>query len=1028
MQTVDLCKRTTGKIWCRKPNPTIYDGIIVTISNTVPSSLSHPSRNIRFLHSAFDAEGDTFLACDHQGSIYQFDLNRNRFELVQKTGVACTALAFSLRRRHEFLVALSDYTLKCFDAEKKELIAWMKGHESAIHTISVHASGRYALTSSADTAQLWDLDTFQRKRKLNIKENVGIVKVFFLPMSNSIMTCFKDFSIFCWDSETLNCKYQLPVPDSDVHFKDFACSRDGRLLAAGGKSKFIHVWNLETHQMQHIIQLPAKVKCVKQLGFLPELFGCPGKQVLGVLSQDGIMRFIDIVTCKLLFDIGSIDKRIMNASISPNGRYVVCVIEDGTINLLGVHALTSEINKPPAPLVQIVSSKDDELDEQKKPLISKIPQVFTVEEPEESLPAGLNHKRLLGILKGYGEYPVKYRMFIWRSLLRLPENHAAYAALVDKGTHSSYTKIHQEYPIKSRKLLRVLQRTLSAMAHWSPIFGETQYLPLFAFPFVKLCQNNQLVCFEVVASILVNWCQHWFEYFPNPPINMLSMVENLLAHHDKELLQHFVKYKVTSQIYAWPLLETAFSEVLTKDEWLKMWDNVISNHPSFLLTSVVSYSICSRGALLNCTEIDDFKYYFHNRNAVDLNQVIKEAYRIESASPVEINPKRMLEPFQPLTKGQYPIFNKYPKFIVDYQIQERERLRQEEMEYLKQRQLSLQLQQETIHHRHEEEAWYRQQQLLMDAEEKRRLMIKDEEEKLVEQRQRLQAMNREMKVKEMTLLDAARRKFMHHQQRQKELELKRLDDELQSKKLIRDQETRNAINEAESRNMQLQLQKQMLQQDLEREALKSTFGQKHYADGIDKEAEISRRLKFHEFIPDDVGDPHKRAMQKELGHVEQLAMDGRMMNELELRHRLEEMQHERELLQMAKRYDENAAMERKIENLMDQVKEHKKAFADSEEQEFVNRVYGGTGARSVITESDDSEDLQKSFERLRELRQNMANDENNNGDVESVTSSSSSYPSLRSDRQKLDEGEHKLMLEVRRIREKLARESRPGPR
>lgn len=57
------------------------------------------------------------------------------------------------------------------------MVAWMKGHESAIGSISVHASGRYALTTLFDTAQLWDLDTFQRKRKLNIKEDVGIVQV-----------------------------------------------------------------------------------------------------------------------------------------------------------------------------------------------------------------------------------------------------------------------------------------------------------------------------------------------------------------------------------------------------------------------------------------------------------------------------------------------------------------------------------------------------------------------------------------------------------------------------------------------------------------------------------------------------------------------------------------------------------------------------------------------------------------------------------------------------------------------------------
>ena len=62
-------------------------------------------------------------------------------------------------------------------SDAKELVATMKGHDSVISNISLHASGRFALTSSQDTAQLWDLDTFQRKRKLNIKEDVGIVKV-----------------------------------------------------------------------------------------------------------------------------------------------------------------------------------------------------------------------------------------------------------------------------------------------------------------------------------------------------------------------------------------------------------------------------------------------------------------------------------------------------------------------------------------------------------------------------------------------------------------------------------------------------------------------------------------------------------------------------------------------------------------------------------------------------------------------------------------------------------------------------------
>ena len=62
------------------------------------------------------------------------------------------------------------------------------------------------------------------------------------------------------------------------------------------------------------------------------------------------------------------------------------------------------------------------------------------------------------------------------------------------------------------------------------------------------------------------------------------------------------------------------------------------------------------------------QYFFRNRNAVEVGSVIREAYRLQESTPAEVNPKRMLEPFSPLTRGQYPIFNKYPKFVVDYQV------------------------------------------------------------------------------------------------------------------------------------------------------------------------------------------------------------------------------------------------------------------------------------------------------------------------------------------------------------------------
>ncbi|XP_005564070.3 TBC1 domain family member 31 isoform X5 [Macaca fascicularis] len=808
MQSTDLGNKESGKIWHRKPSPATRDGIIVNIIHN--TSDYHP-KVLRFLNVAFDGTGDCLIAGDHQGNIYVFDLYGNRFNLVQRTAQACTALAFNLRRKSEFLVALADYSIKCFDTVTKELVSWMRGHESSVFSISVHASGKYAITTSSDTAQLWDLDTFQRKRKLNIRQSVGIQKVFFLPLSNTILSCFKDNSIFAWECDTLFCKYQLPAPpeSSSILYKVFAVTRDGRILAAGGKSNHLHLWCLEARQLFRIIQMPTKVRAIRHLEFLPDSFDAGSNQVLGVLSQDGIMRFINIQTCKLLFEIGSLDQGISSSVISPHGRYIASIMENGSLNIYSVQALTQEINKPPLPLVKVIedlpkkklSSSDlkmkvtsGRVQQPAKPRGSKIQtrilkQDLTgdFESKKNELPDGLNKKRLQILLKGYGEYPTKYRMFIWRSLLQLPENHTAFSSLIDKGTHVTFLNLQKKYPIKSRKLLRVLQRTLSALAHWSVIFSDTPYLPLLAFPFVKLFQNNQLICFEVIATLIINWCQHWFEYFPNPPINILSMIENVLAFHDKELLRHFIDHDITSQLYAWPLLETVFSEVLTREEWLKLFDNIFSNHPSFLLMTVVAYNICSRVPLLNCNLKDDFEFFFHHRNNLDINVVIRQVYHLMETTPTDIHPDSMLNVFVALTKGQYPVFNQYPKFIVDYQTQERERIRNDELDYLRERQTVEDMQAEVDQQRVEDEAWCQKQELLRKAEETRREMLLQEEEKIIQQRQRLAAVKRELQVKEMHLQDAARRRFLKLQQDQQEMELRRLDDEIGRKNLTENQ-------------------------------------------------------------------------------------------------------------------------------------------------------------------------------------------------------------------------------------------------
>jgi hypothetical protein len=70
---------------------------------------------------------------------------------------------------------------------------------------------------------------------------------------------------------------------------------------------------------------------------------------------------------------------------------------------------------------------------------------------------------------------------------------------------------------------------------------------------------------------------------------------------------------------------------------------------------------------------------------VDIGRVVTEANLLQQTTPHELHPELLLDPFVPLSKGTYPVFNKYPKYIVDYQVQERQRIRLEELEYLRER-------------------------------------------------------------------------------------------------------------------------------------------------------------------------------------------------------------------------------------------------------------------------------------------------------------------------------------------------------
>lgn len=424
--------------------------------------------------------------------------------------------------------------------------------------------------------------------------------------------------------------------------------------------------------------------------------------------------------------------------------------------------------------------------------------------------------------------------------------------------------------------------------------------------------------------------------------------------------------------------------------------------------------------------------------------MIREAYRLQESTPAEVNPKRMLEPFTPLTKGQYPIFNKYPKFIVDYQVQERERIRQEELEYLRQRQLAQEMKEVASQRQQEEEAFYRQQELMVDAENQRRRMISQEEQKLSDQRSRLQAMKREIHLRELQLLDAVRRRFMHHQQTLKETELQRLDDEIERKALLREQETRHAIEDAEIKGLELQAQKEMLQQDLIRDELQSSFKQRAEQTIHRKQQELEGQLfKRTMDAVQEVDIDSQRVSQQELAKAQQTHADVNMEAEVGFRTRMDDLHRELSEVRVAQQVLENKERENEIQSLVHELRNkendtvaakqselrQQKALTAEEDRRRMNLL--NALQRGYTTTSDDSE----SFSRLRDIRQvpveprrplsaiqpsNTDSSSSTDWDETSGTPISSQEPSIERQRETFEKRELELMAEVRDLRKRLA--------
>ncbi|CEG43732.1 tbc1 domain family member 31 isoform x4 [Plasmopara halstedii] len=407
----------------------------------------------------------------------------------------------------------------------------------------------------------------------------------------------------------------------------------------------------------------------------------------------------------------------------------------------------------------------------------------------------VNRKRLVSSLKVNGKFPKKYRALIWRFLLRLPKNEEAFRSLVAKGKHPTFVRLKERYPLQNSRIYRRLHRILSAIVYWCPAFGEVSYLPAMVYPFVKIFKENDLAAFEASICVLLHWCGDYLINLPCPPLLAMRAIESELARRDGQLHDHFTRYQITSEVYAWSLLKTIFTEVLSEEEWMCLWDYLFaySDAPQLIYVAVLAYLSYYRTALLAACNRLSIEQFFHQQNAIDIQKfvqlVINLREKLDLSVYTAINDPTATDhstsghrSFWPLSRGQYPAFAHYPQFVVDFQISERNRIALEEAELARKQDLLEQIKKESEKLQKEHENWMKEREAILKAEEQRRMEAVAAEKERILHLKTLDYETRQRRLQHLSTLETSANETLKETTKLFQTEYQRLESTLAMQK------------------------------------------------------------------------------------------------------------------------------------------------------------------------------------------------------------------------------------------------------
>jgi hypothetical protein len=710
--------RASGQIWTSRswPEPS-DDGLRFSLRCV------HPERRVGtgITNAAFNCRGDAIAALNEHGQVVGLELQHNRYTLLRRGGSSGVSVAYSGTLATELFIGLADGSIECFDTEKRLVVGTVRGHRRAIRSLHCHHTQPLLLSCSVDALVLWSTRTLSRVRHWSATPARPLVCAALPPSGEFVLACL-EHKVRVWRSSnfTTVATHKLPPAYAGLRLRAVAVNSTSSLAAAAGDSGVVALFSLRTHELLKLLQLPAG-SSIGQAVWLPR------SDHLALVCDDGTLQVArptaEEVSLVLQPDGGKTRLGYMRLAVDLLGHSMAALRTDGSLALHSLEPIAQRIsggeqtNSAPAPapidgpratlpsstalarpVQRLVPAANAALspaagppqkDFYRAPVelagvnVAKLLPLYQIGALPDTSPL-LDVPRLRGVLRRSGRFPDKHRTLVWRFLLQLPHNVAAHRGLADKGPHPAHAALHARTSIRDRRLSGRLERTLSCLAHWCPLFGEAVDLDAAVFPWVLAFDGDEVATFEAAATVLANWGQRFYECHPYPPVELLAGVASLLAHHAPMLAAHLEMLGAHALQWAWPLLDGFFSRNLARDDWLVLWDHLLSHEPVFMLLAVVAYAKLHAPALLQATSAQQACEALHAESCLRPALWMRTTYAMLRSTPDRFFPR--WAPFSPLPAGPvYPRRVEFPKSVVGFGFAEVARIKASEAELMERR-------------------------------------------------------------------------------------------------------------------------------------------------------------------------------------------------------------------------------------------------------------------------------------------------------------------------------------------------------